>query len=52
VFRRTGREAPLLDLFDGHRQLIVQHFMWLWDEEQAARAARPDPTDLEASSRT
>ena len=38
IDKEYGFEGPdgkrtLLDLFDGHRQLIVQHFMWLWDED-------------------
>ncbi|MFW6192244.1 MAG: DUF899 domain-containing protein [Gemmatimonadota bacterium] len=31
-FRGPDGEATLLDLFEGRRQLIVYHFMWLWDE--------------------
>ena len=33
VFEGPDGKRTLLDLFDGHRQLIVQHFMWLWDED-------------------
>jgi predicted dithiol-disulfide oxidoreductase (DUF899 family) len=33
VFDGPDGSRSLLDLFDGHRQLIVQHFMWLWDED-------------------
>ncbi len=29
----TGK-ASLLDLFEGRDQLLVYHFMWLWDEDQ------------------
>jgi predicted dithiol-disulfide oxidoreductase (DUF899 family) len=34
VFEGADGKRTLLDLFDGHRQLIVQHFMWLWDEDK------------------
>jgi predicted dithiol-disulfide oxidoreductase (DUF899 family) len=27
-------KASLLDLFEGRDQLLVYHFMWLWDEDQ------------------
>ena len=33
VFEGPDGKRTLIDLFDGHRQLIVQHFMWLWDED-------------------
>jgi predicted dithiol-disulfide oxidoreductase (DUF899 family) len=33
VFDGPDGKRTLLDLFDGQRQLIVQHFMWLWDED-------------------
>ncbi|MEY2463307.1 MAG: hypothetical protein QOH64_1445 [Acidimicrobiaceae bacterium] len=33
VFTGPDGEASLLDLFDGRRQLVIQHFMWLWDED-------------------
>jgi predicted dithiol-disulfide oxidoreductase (DUF899 family) len=31
-----GKEgkASLLDLFEGRSQLLIYHFMWLWDEDQ------------------
>lgn len=34
LFQGEGGDAHLIDLFDGHRQLIVQHFMFGtdWDE--------------------
>jgi predicted dithiol-disulfide oxidoreductase (DUF899 family) len=32
VFEGPDGEVSQLDLFDGRRQLIVYHFMWLWDE--------------------
>jgi predicted dithiol-disulfide oxidoreductase (DUF899 family) len=31
VFEGPEGRVPLLDLFDGRRQLIVQHVMWLFD---------------------
>jgi predicted dithiol-disulfide oxidoreductase (DUF899 family) len=31
VFEGPEGEASLQDLFQGHTQLIVYHFMWLWD---------------------
>lgn len=31
VFEGPDGEVSLLDLFEGRRQLIVYHFMWLWD---------------------
>ncbi|MEV4311547.1 DUF899 domain-containing protein [Actinocrispum sp. NPDC049592] len=31
VFEGENGEASLLDLFEGRRQLIVYHFMWLFD---------------------
>ncbi|MEY2434654.1 MAG: hypothetical protein QOC92_4379 [Acidimicrobiaceae bacterium] len=34
VFESPDGKASLLDLFDGRRQLIVQHFMWLWDDDK------------------
>lgn len=33
VFEGPEGEAGLLDLFDDRRQLIVYHFMWLWDAD-------------------
>jgi predicted dithiol-disulfide oxidoreductase (DUF899 family) len=32
-FEGPDGKASLLDLFDGRRQLVIQHFMWLWDED-------------------
>jgi predicted dithiol-disulfide oxidoreductase (DUF899 family) len=32
-FEGPAGKASLLDLFDGRRQLVIQHFMWLWDED-------------------
>jgi predicted dithiol-disulfide oxidoreductase (DUF899 family) len=32
-FEGPAGTASLLDLFDGRRQLVIQHFMWLWDED-------------------
>jgi predicted dithiol-disulfide oxidoreductase (DUF899 family) len=34
LFEGRDGKASLLDLFDGRRQLLVYHFMWLWEEEQ------------------
>ncbi len=34
VFQGPEGEARLLDLFEGRRQLIVYHFMWLWENGQ------------------
>jgi len=34
VFEGRDGEASLLDLFDGRSQLLVYHFMWLFDEDQ------------------
>lgn len=34
TFEGPEGEASLLDLFDGRRQLIIYHFMWLWDGAQ------------------
>ncbi len=32
TFENANGKATLLDLFEKRRQLIVYHFMWLWDE--------------------
>ncbi|MFI7056407.1 DUF899 domain-containing protein [Streptosporangium canum] len=34
VFDGPGGKVELLELFDGRRQLIVYHFMWLWDTDE------------------
>jgi len=34
TFEGPNGEVSLLDLFDGRRQLIVYHFMWLWEDGQ------------------
>ncbi|MEY2423192.1 MAG: hypothetical protein QOI95_3259 [Acidimicrobiaceae bacterium] len=34
VFEGPEGTQTLLELFDGKRQLVVQHFMWLWDEDK------------------
>jgi predicted dithiol-disulfide oxidoreductase (DUF899 family) len=34
VFEGRDGKATLLDLFDGRSQLLIYHFMWLWDEDQ------------------
>jgi len=33
LFESTDGKATLLDLFEGRRQLLVWHFMWLHDED-------------------
>jgi predicted dithiol-disulfide oxidoreductase (DUF899 family) len=34
IFEGAHGKASLLDLFEGRDQLVVYHFMWLWDEDQ------------------
>lgn len=34
TFHGPDGEATLLDLFEGRQQLIVYHFMWLWDDAE------------------
>jgi predicted dithiol-disulfide oxidoreductase (DUF899 family) len=34
VFESAGGKVRLLDMFEGRGQLLVYHFMWLWDEDQ------------------
>lgn len=34
VFEGPGGKASLRDLFEGRLQLIIYHFMWLWDAGQ------------------
>ena len=34
LFEGKDGKASLLDLFEGRGQLLVYHFMWLWDEGQ------------------
>jgi predicted dithiol-disulfide oxidoreductase (DUF899 family) len=34
LFEGSQGKARLLDLFEGRDQLLVYHFMWLWDEDQ------------------
>ena len=34
LFEGPNGTAGLLDLFEGRNQLLVYHFMWLWDEGQ------------------
>jgi predicted dithiol-disulfide oxidoreductase (DUF899 family) len=36
VFDGPGGKASQLDLFEGHRQLIIYHFMYHADEERSA----------------
>ena len=43
-FRGPGGEVGLLDLFQGRRQLFLQHFMFDPAGRTAARAAPPPPT--------
>jgi predicted dithiol-disulfide oxidoreductase (DUF899 family) len=33
VFEGPNEKATLLDLFEGRRQLVIYHFMWLWEED-------------------
>src|SRR6266542_1808351 len=34
VFEGKDGKASLLELFEGRSQLLIYHFMWLWDEDQ------------------
>jgi predicted dithiol-disulfide oxidoreductase (DUF899 family) len=34
LFEGVNGKGSLLDLFEGRDQLLVYHFMWLWDEDQ------------------
>jgi predicted dithiol-disulfide oxidoreductase (DUF899 family) len=34
VFESSGGKSGLVDLFEGRGQLVIYHFMWLWDEDQ------------------
>jgi predicted dithiol-disulfide oxidoreductase (DUF899 family) len=34
IFESADGKASLLDLFEGRSQLLIYHFMWLFDEEQ------------------
>lgn len=34
IFEGQDGKMRLLDLFEGRHQLIIYHFMWLWDEGQ------------------
>jgi predicted dithiol-disulfide oxidoreductase (DUF899 family) len=34
LFEGPNGTASLLDMFEGRNQLLVYHFMWLWDEGQ------------------
>ena len=47
VFEGPDGKVRLLDLFEDRLQLMVYHFMWLWDEgkprEEGFRAAPPGP---------
>lgn len=50
VFEGPDGKASLLDMFEGRRQLIVYHFMWLWEEgeprdEGCPREPTRSPTD-------
>lgn len=44
TFEGPNGEVGLLDLFDGRRQLIVYHFMWLWDDGQPLDKGCPSCT--------
>lgn len=44
TFKGPEGEVPLLDLFDGRRQLIVYHFMWLWDNGEPLDKGCPSCT--------
>jgi predicted dithiol-disulfide oxidoreductase (DUF899 family) len=34
VFEGPDGKVSLLDMFEGRGQLLIYHFMWLWDEDQ------------------
>ena len=38
VFDGRNGKATLLDLFEGRSQLLIYHFMWLWDEDEGCPA--------------
>jgi predicted dithiol-disulfide oxidoreductase (DUF899 family) len=38
IFRGPDGELGLADLFEGRGQLVVYHFMWLYDEDTACRS--------------
>src|SRR5699024_9144065 len=42
--RQAGGKVSLLDLFDGRRQLIVYHFMWLWEDGEPLDEGCPSCT--------
>lgn len=44
VFKGPEGEVSLLDLFEGRRQLIVYHFMWLWDDGEPLDKGCPSCT--------
>lgn len=44
VFEGPEGEANLLDLFEGRRQLIVYHFMWLWEDGEPLTDGCPSCT--------
>lgn len=44
AFEGPEGEVTLLDLFDGRRQLIVYHFMWLWDDGEPLDKGCPSCT--------
>ncbi|WP_158888225.1 DUF899 domain-containing protein [Amycolatopsis anabasis] len=48
VFERPGERASLLDLFDGRRQLIVHHVMWLGDRGEACPSCTYHMNELPA----
>ncbi|MEV7013091.1 DUF899 domain-containing protein [Streptosporangium sp. NPDC051022] len=38
VFEAPDGKVGLPDLFDGRRQLIIYHFMWLWESDQGCQS--------------
>src|SRR5699024_5512471 len=44
TFEGLEGEVSLLDLFDGRRQLIVYHFMWLWENGEPLDKGCPSCT--------
>ena len=44
IFEGPEGKVNLLDLFDGRRQLIVYHFMWLWENDEPLDKGCPSCT--------
>jgi predicted dithiol-disulfide oxidoreductase (DUF899 family) len=42
VFQSEGGQRRLLDLFEGRLQLIVYHFMWLWNGDEPQERGCPN----------